>query len=54
MRAIDGLVNDRLMLCEDADNQQDRLLTAGLNAGVPAPHGNLPPHSTVPHCLGKK
>ncbi len=52
-RAIDGLVKDRLMLCEDADDQQARLLAAGLAAGVPPPHGNLPPQSTVPQCLGK-
>jgi len=54
MRAIDDLVKDRLMLCEDADDAQARLLQSGLDAGVPAPHGNLPPHTTVPHCLGKK
>ena len=54
-RAIDGLVKDRLMLCEDADDQQARLLEAGLDAGVPAPHGNLPPQSTPPLChSGKK
>jgi hypothetical protein len=49
-RAIDGLVKDRLLLCEDADDAQARLLQAGLDAGVPAPHGNLPPQSTTPHC----
>ena len=54
MRAIDDLVKDRLMLCEDADDAQARLLQAGLDAGVPAPHGNVPPHTTVPHCLGRK
>ena len=54
-RAIDGLVKDRLMLCEDADGEQTRLLQAGLDAGVPAPHGNLPPQSTPPLChSGKK
>jgi len=52
--AIDGLVKDRLMLCEDADDAQARLLAAGLAAGVPAPKGNLPPQSTVPQCLGAK
>ena len=50
MRAIDGLVKDRLMLCEDADDAQSRLLAAGLAAGVPAPHGKLPSKATVPHC----
>jgi hypothetical protein len=39
MRAIDDLVKDRFMLCEDAD---DRL----------AAKGNSTPQSTVPHCLG--
>jgi hypothetical protein len=49
--AIDDLVKDRLMLCEDADDAQARLLQAGLDAGVPKPKGNLPPQSTTPHCL---
>ena len=52
-RAIDGLVKDRLMLCEDADDAQARLLAAGLAAGVPAPKGKLPAQQTVPHCLGR-
>jgi alpha/beta hydrolase family protein len=51
-RAIDALVKDRLMLCEDAPAEQARLLQRGLDAGVPAPKGNLPPHDTVPQCLG--
>ena len=50
IRAIDGLVKDRLMLCEDADSEQARLLQAGLNAGVPEPRGNLPPQTTPPLC----
>jgi hypothetical protein len=48
--AIDDLVKDRLMLCEDADDAQSRLLTAGLAAGVPSANGKLPPQSNVPHC----
>lgn len=48
--AIDGLVKNRLMLCEDADDAQARLLSAGLAAGVPAPKGNLPPQTTTPQC----
>jgi hypothetical protein len=52
-RAIDDLVKDRLMLCEDADDAQARLLQAGLDAGVPPSHGNLPSQPTVPHCLGQ-
>ena len=50
IRAIDGLVNDRLMLCEDTEREQARLLQAGLNAGVPPPHGKLPPQTTPPLC----
>jgi hypothetical protein len=51
MRAIDGLVKDRLMLCEDAPGALNRLLAAGLAAGVPAAKGNPMPMATVPHCL---
>jgi hypothetical protein len=50
IRAIDGLVKDRLMLCEDAATEQARLLQAGLSAGVPEPRGNLPPQATPPLC----
>ena len=50
IRAVDGLVKDRLMLCEDAEDAQARLLDAGLTAGVSSPHGNLPPQSQVPQC----
>ena len=52
--AIDGLVKDRLMLCEDADDAQARLLAAGLAAGVPKANGKLPPQSNVPHCHKEK
>jgi hypothetical protein len=50
IRAIDGLVKTRLMLCEDAEREQARLLQAGLNAGVPPPHGKLPPQTTPALC----
>jgi hypothetical protein len=50
IRAIDGLVKDRFLLCEDTEAMQARLLQAGLNAGVPPPSGHLPPQSQVPHC----
>jgi len=36
-RAIDGLVKDRLLLCEDAGDQLTRLNDEGLGAGVPPP-----------------
>ena len=51
-RAIDELVKDRLMLCEDAAAEQARLISRGLDAGVPAPNGKLPSQDTVPQCLG--
>jgi len=51
MRAIDGLVKDRLLLCEDAPDAMKRLLTAGAAAGVPGAKGNAWPMPTVPHCL---
>jgi hypothetical protein len=51
-RAIDDLVKDRLMLCEDAPAEQARLIARGLDAGVPAPKGKLPSQETVPQCLG--
>jgi hypothetical protein len=50
IRAIDGLVKDRFLLCEDTEAMQARLLQAGLNAGVPPPKGNLPPQTLVPNC----
>ncbi len=34
-RAVDNLVRDRLLLCEDADDQIERLVTAGLTSGSP-------------------
>jgi hypothetical protein len=54
IRAIDGLVKDRLMLCEDADDAQARLLQAGLTAGVPSPDGHLPPQLQPPLCHNPK
>ena len=48
-RAVDNMVKDRLLLCEDADGQIQRLVNAGLAAGVPAPIGGLPPLESE-HC----
>ena len=53
MNAIDNLVKDRLMLCEDTQSVYARLLQAGLAAGVPAPHGNPMPQDQVPSCKSK-
>ena len=52
-RAVDNMVKDRLMLCEDADDQIQRLVQAGLDAGVPPPAGELP-QSELPHCKPPK
>ena len=40
-RAVENMVRDRLLLCEDADDQIERLVSIGLAAGIPAPNGNL-------------
>ncbi|HYB42530.1 MAG TPA: alpha/beta hydrolase domain-containing protein, partial [Candidatus Methylomirabilis sp.] len=48
--ALDALVWDRLLLCEDASTELTRLLQAGLAAGVPAPLVSLPTPTNVPLC----
>jgi hypothetical protein len=53
-RAIDGLVKDRLLLCEDAGDQLSRLITAGLTAGVPAPRGKGEIKSETPLCHNER
>jgi hypothetical protein len=53
MNAIDNLVKDRFMLCEDTEDEFARLLQAGLDAGVPAPKGNPMPQEQVPSCKAK-
>jgi hypothetical protein len=50
MNAIDNLVKNRFMLCEDTEAVYARLLQAGLTAGVPAPNGNPMPQDQVPSC----
>jgi hypothetical protein len=52
-RAVDNLVRDRLLLCEDADDQIDRLVQAGMDAGVPAPVGDVP-QADLRHCKAPK
>jgi hypothetical protein len=52
VKAIDRMVKERLMLCEDADDEQQRLIQAGLKAGVPAPQDGIVPPARLPHrCL---
>jgi len=49
--ALDHMVAERLMLCEDSTAQEARLIAAGLAAGVPAPVNAVMPE-TLPHCRG--
>jgi hypothetical protein len=53
MDAIDDLVKNRFMLCEDTAAVYARLLQAGLAAGVPAPQGNPTPQDQMPSCKSK-
>jgi hypothetical protein len=50
VNAVDAMVRNRTMLCEDADVQVTRLVDAGLAAGVPEPTGREPKYPRVPHC----
>jgi hypothetical protein len=48
--ALDDLVRDRLLLCEDADVEQRRLLDAGLAQGVPMPANGVAAPAKLSHC----
>ena len=50
MKAIDDMVEDRLMLCEDVEAEMARLIQAGLDAGVPAPKNGDPPVHVPREC----
>lgn len=50
VHAIKEMLEDRLILCEDADTEAARLITAGLAKGVPPPDGNLPPPPLPSFC----
>jgi hypothetical protein len=50
-RALDDMVEERLLLCEDAGTEEARLMQAGLDRGVPPPEGGvLPPVEPLRHC----
>lgn len=51
-KALDKLVQRRLMLCEDTAAEQTRLYAAGVAAGLAAPAAGVPAPSTLPHCRG--
>ena len=52
--ALNDMVEDRLLLCEDTAFEENRLMQAGLTRGVPAPAGGvLPAVQTLPACEPK-
>jgi hypothetical protein len=53
--AVDNLVRNRLLICDDTQDMVNRLLQAGLNAGVPAPNPNQNASAPdpVPACKGR-
>ena len=55
IQAIDKLVRDRFLLCDDTQDMLTRLLQAGLDAGVPAPNANenSAAPDPVPACRGR-
>ena len=52
LNAIDELVAERFLLCEDAQSELNRMVTNGLARGVPAPLATdvIPAAETFPHC----
>jgi hypothetical protein len=42
-QALNDMVSDRLLLCEDAGFEETRLMQAGVTRGVPAPEGGVLP-----------
>src|SRR5438477_1971391 len=52
--ALEQMVSDRLLLCEDAGTEEARLMQAGITRGVPAPVGGVPAVQTLPACEPKK
>ena len=49
-RAIDNLVRDRFLLCEDTEAMQARLVQAGLDAGIPQGDDLKPPKNAISEC----
>ena len=41
--ALEHMVSDRLLLCEDAGTEEARLMQAGITRGVPPPEGGVLP-----------
>src|SRR5688572_186088 len=49
VKAIDDMVAERFLLCEDAQSELNRLVANGIARGVPA--GTPPASQTFPHCV---
>src|SRR6185295_6856413 len=52
--ALNDMLEDRLLLCEDAAFEENRLLQAGKARGVPDAPAVLPAAQTLPACEPKK
>jgi len=52
--ALNDLVEERLLLCEDAGTEETRLLQAGVARGVPGAPAVLPAVEVLPACQPKK
>jgi hypothetical protein len=50
VNAIDDLIAQRFMLCEDAQSELNRLVANGAARGVPAATHAVPTAETFPHC----
>jgi hypothetical protein len=54
-RALNDMVKDRLLLCEDAATEEARLMQAGITRGVPPPEGGvLPQVEPLRQCKARK
>jgi hypothetical protein len=54
-RALNDMVSDRLLLCEDAGTEETRLMQVGVTRGVPLPPGGaLPAAQVLPACEPRK
>ena len=52
--ALNDMVEERLLLCEDAGTEETRLMQAGVARGVPNPPAVLPAVEVLPACKPKK
>jgi hypothetical protein len=51
VKAIDDMIADRFLLCEDAQSELNRLVAHGLARGVPPATAAVPAAETFPHCV---